>query len=75
MPQLIINHDPKISNMSALKAVAKFCTENYLDRDYKQSRVIKVDNGVILAVHESEHDNQVESPCSSVFNINRVEGK
>lgn len=68
MTQLIINHNGKISNKDAIKAVKEFMDSNQIEPPHANKLTICID-GQDLTVTELNHDNSKESPCSSVFEI------
>lgn len=64
MPKIIINSCGQTPNSDALEAIGKWMLENYLHRDYQESRVITVKSKRKIKVTELPKSNKGICDCN-----------
>lgn len=72
MPDIKIKSCNRTPNNDALEAVGAWMLENYLERNYKESRTLKVKSGRVIKVTETEKSKSA-SICSCNFTAEVVE--
>ena len=72
MTQLVINHSDKISNIDAVNVVSEFIRDVSNGICLTNSREQYTRSGDVVLVQELPHDNLEESPCSSVFQVDKL---